>query len=69
MQLETTTAQQQNLRLKEAAQYLGVSRPTLWRLQQNDPLFPKVIRITSRCCVFRKSDLDAYLASKVEVSA
>ena len=69
MQLETTTAQQQNLRLKEAAQYLGVSRPTLWRLQQNDPLFPQVIRITSRCCVFRKSDLDSYLASKMEVTA
>ncbi|MBR7890250.1 AlpA family phage regulatory protein [Marinomonas sp. A79] len=66
MQLETT---QENLRLKDAARYLGVSRPTLWRLQQNDPKFPQVIRITCRCCVFRKSDLDEYLASKLEVSA
>lgn len=68
MQQETTNIQE-NLRLKDAARYLGVSRPTLWRLQQNDPRFPQVIRITSRCCVFRKSDLDAYLASKLEVSA
>lgn len=62
MQQETT---QENLRLKDAARYLGVSRPTLWRLQQNDPQFPQVIRITSRCCVFRKTDLDAYLTSKL----
>ncbi|WOD08096.1 helix-turn-helix domain-containing protein [Marinomonas sp. GJ51-6] len=59
---------QENLRLKDAARYLGISRVTLHRLQQRDPLFPSVIRITSRCCVFRKSDLDAYLASKLEVS-
>ncbi len=68
MQQETTNIQE-NLRLKDAASYLGVSRPTLWRLQQNDPRFPRVIRITSRCCVFRKSDLDAYLESKLEVLA
>lgn len=68
MPIEITNTQE-NLRLKDAARYLGVSRPTLWRLQQNDPHFPQVIRITSRCCVFRKSDLDAYLASKLEVSA
>lgn len=68
MPLEITNTQE-NLRLKDAARYLGVSRPTLWRLQQKDPRFPQVIRITSRCCVFRKSDLDAYLASKLEVSA
>ena len=68
MQLETISTQE-NLRLKDAARYLGISRPTLWRLQQSDPNFPQVIRISSRCCLFRKTDLDAYLASKLEVTA
>lgn len=55
------------LRLRDAAKYLGISRPTLWRLQNNDKSLPRVIRITSRCCVFRKADLDAYLQLKQEV--
>ena len=52
------------LRLKEAARYLGVSLTTLWRLSEQDPLFPSVIRITSRCCVYKIVDLDNYLAVK-----
>ncbi|WP_105171230.1 helix-turn-helix transcriptional regulator [Pseudoalteromonas sp. T1lg24] len=54
----------QNLRLKDAANYLGISKVTLWRLGENDPLFPPKIRLTARCCVYRKADLDAWLASK-----
>lgn len=52
-----------NLRLKEAAAYIGVSKPTLWRLEQQAG-FPNKIRISSRCCVFRKADLDSWLAGK-----
>lgn len=54
----------ENLRLDKAAEYLGVSKVTLWRLGESDPSFPPKIHITSRCCVYRKSDLDAWLASK-----
>lgn len=54
----------ENLRLKDAAAYIGVSKPTLWRLESQDPDFPKKIRISSRCCVFRKVDLQAWLKSK-----
>jgi predicted DNA-binding transcriptional regulator AlpA len=54
----------ENLRLKEAAAYIGVSKPTLWRLESQDPDFPKKIRISSRCCVFRKADLRNWLISK-----
>jgi len=67
-QQENKPAQQENFRLDESAKYLGISKTTLWRLQQTDPNFPQVIRITSRCCVFRKADLDAYLAQKQEVA-
>lgn len=54
----------ENLRLKDAASYIGVSKPTLWRLAEQDENFPKKIHITSRCCIYRKADLDAWLESK-----
>jgi prophage regulatory protein len=57
----------QNLRLKQAADYLGISISSLWRLGENDPRFPSKIHITSRCCVYRKTDLDQYLQAKTEV--
>ncbi|CCQ09296.1 hypothetical protein PALB_1330 [Pseudoalteromonas luteoviolacea B = ATCC 29581] len=57
----------QNLRLKDAASYLGVSLCTLWRLENSEPSFPKKIRLTPRCCVYRKADLDTYLESKAGV--
>lgn len=53
-----------NLRLKDAAAYIGVSKPTLWRLAEQDENFPKKIRISTRCCIYRKCDLDQWLASK-----
>jgi predicted DNA-binding transcriptional regulator AlpA len=52
------------LRNKVAAEYIGVSGVTLWRLSENDPDFPKKIRMTKRCVGFRKSELDAYLELK-----
>ena len=52
-----------NLRLKDAAAYIGVSKPTLWRLEQQAG-FPNKIRISNRCCVYRKADLDTWLAGK-----
>lgn len=58
------TTPKDNLRLKDAAAYIGVSKPTLWRLAEQDPNFPKKIRISSRCCIYRRSDLQAWLASK-----
>ncbi|MFY8349227.1 helix-turn-helix transcriptional regulator [Pseudoalteromonas sp. SSM20] len=54
----------EHLRLNQSANYIGVSLTTLWRLGETDPSFPPKIHITNRCCVYRKSDLDAWLASK-----
>lgn len=56
--------QSEHLRLAAAAKYLGISKVTLYRLGESEEKFPKKIHITSRCCVYRKSDLDAWLASK-----
>ncbi|MFT6909733.1 MAG: putative DNA-binding transcriptional regulator AlpA [Oleiphilaceae bacterium] len=52
------------LRNEIAADYIGISKVTLWRLCEIDPDFPKKIRITKRCVGFRKSELDAYLDLK-----
>lgn len=52
------------LRLKEAAQLLGFSLVTLWRLGETDPTFPKKIRITSRCVGYRLGDLLAWQESR-----
>jgi len=52
------------LRNNEAASHIGVSLVTLWRLSENDPSFPRKIRITSRCVGFNRSELDAYLELK-----
>lgn len=67
-QSENILSENENLRLDGAANYLGISKTTLWRLQQTEKDFPKVIRLTNRCCLFRKVDLDAYLAKKQNVA-
>jgi len=54
----------EHLRLAAAAKYLGISKVTLYRLGESEQGFPKKIHITSRVCIYRKSDLDAWLASK-----
>lgn len=55
----------QMLRLKQAADLLGVSLVTLWRLGETDPTFPKKIRITARCCGYRRGDLIAWQNSRM----
>lgn len=54
----------ENMRLKESANYLNISLATLWRLGESDPTFPPKIRLSSRCVLYRKRDLDIWLKSK-----
>lgn len=57
------------LRLDAARMYIGgVSPATFFRYMKNDPDFPKGIKLSQRCTVFRKSDLDAYLQRKASQS-
>ena len=51
------------MRPKYAAAYIGVSTTTLWRLEQQAG-FPNKIRLSKRCCAFRRVDLDNWLTSK-----
>jgi predicted DNA-binding transcriptional regulator AlpA len=61
LDLSSTT---QFLRMKPSSEYLSISLTTLWRLGENDPMFPNKIHITSRCCGYLKTDLDKWLAEK-----
>tara|TARA_R110002012_G_scaffold134007_2_gene287212 strand:+ start:371 stop:595 length:225 start_codon:yes stop_codon:yes gene_type:complete len=54
------------LRPKQAANYLGISITTLWRLENNDPIFPTKVEFTSRCGIYRKTDLDRYVEAKIQ---
>jgi len=63
--MQTHTEQlQELLRLKQAAAYLNVSLPTLWRLGERDPTFPKKIKVSERICFYRRSELEQWLAGK-----
>lgn len=54
------------LRLDDAANYLGMSITSLWRLDRDDPTFPKKIKLSSRVVGYRVADLDAYLQNKID---
>lgn len=50
-------------RTKPAADYIGVSLVTLWRLSQTEG-FPRKIKLSARAVGYRKSALDAWLTSR-----
>lgn len=58
---------QQNeiLRPKSAASLFGISTVTLWRLDRDDPTFPKKVRFSARCVGYRRGDLLAFLETKM----
>lgn len=56
------------LRAKAAARYLGVGKATLWRWAAGG-ILPAGIRLSPRCTVWRKTDLDAFVAKKAEQQA
>lgn len=51
-----------------AAELLGVSRTTLWRLRKDCPSFPPAVRISSGAVGFRGDELRAWLRTREEVS-
>lgn len=51
-------------RPKEAAQYLGVSRSKFYELASTEAGFPRKIRYSSKCVVYLREDLYAWIESK-----
>ncbi len=56
-----TAVQPPVLRARDAAPYLGISIPTLWRYARTDPDFPKPRKLSARTTVWSRVELDAYL--------
>jgi predicted DNA-binding transcriptional regulator AlpA len=48
------------LNIKELCEYLSVTRTTIWRLENEDPNFPKPIKILTQK-KWRRSEIDEYL--------
>ena len=49
---------------KQAAEMLGVSVTTLWRMEELDKDFPPRVQLTERRCGWRSSGLDEYIDKK-----
>ncbi|MFM0558946.1 helix-turn-helix transcriptional regulator [Paraburkholderia sediminicola] len=52
------------LRPREVAAYCSIGVSTVWWLTVNDPTFPKKIKIGPKTTIFRKAEIDAWLAAK-----
>jgi excisionase family DNA binding protein len=52
----------ENLRDKQAAQYLGVSTSTVWLYAKQGKLHP--IKLSPRVTIFKKSDLNAFIEAQ-----
>ena len=50
------------MRAKEVAKYIGIGLSTVWLYSKRGLLKP--IRISPRVTVFRKADIDAFIASR-----
>jgi excisionase family DNA binding protein len=54
------------LRDKEASQYLGVGKSTIWLFSKQGKI--NAIKLSDRVTVWAKSDLDAFIASRMAVA-
>lgn len=50
------------MRAKEVAEYIGIGHSTVWLYCKRGLLKP--IKLSSRVTVFKKSDVDAFIASR-----
>lgn len=55
--------------IKALAAVMGKGVSTAWRNTQNDPDFPRPIRMSAGCTRFKVGEIRAYLAMKADASA
>ena len=53
------------LRPAQAAAYIGISKPTLYRKLKDDPTFPRPHRLGDACTVLNREALDQWVMSHV----
>lgn len=66
--MRETKALPAHMRAKKAAAYLDISVSTLWRWSSEGRL-PRPIRLSTRCSVWRREALDAFLKRQASASA
>lgn len=49
-----------SLRPKQAAEFLGIGRATLWRWSKERADFPKSRHLSSRCTIFDMAELETW---------
>ena len=54
----------ENMRAKEVAEYIGIGLSTVWLYAKQGLLKP--INLSPRVTVFRKSEIDAFIASRID---
>jgi prophage regulatory protein len=54
------------LRPKDAADFLGIGRATLWRWSKERDDFPKPRVLSPRCVIFNKEELIAWRESRIK---
>ena len=54
----------ENMRAKEVAEYLGIALSTVWLYSKKKLLKP--INLSPRVTVFRKADIDTFIASRID---
>ena len=65
METENNTPQQvENMRAKEAHQFLGCGLSTLWLWVKQGKI--KAYRISERVTIFKRSELEAFINASVE---
>lgn len=52
------------LRVKGVAAFLGCGVATVWRRTNDDPTFPKPIKLSPRVTVWRVKELEAWIESR-----
>jgi len=56
--------QVENMRAKEVAEYLGIGLSTVWLMSKEKKLKP--IKLSPRVTIFRKSEIDAFITSRID---
>ena len=51
-------------RVGSASEYLAMGKSTIWNLSQKNLLHP--IKLSERVTVWKQSDLDAFIASRID---
>lgn len=62
---KTTSEEIQIIRAKEVAKITGLAEPTLYKLENDDPTFPKKVQIGPKAIGWVKQEITNWVAKKI----